>query len=102
VDLTLSLLKLADKELSLNAVKDVQLKISPIVLDMQLTNAPTLQLSLELGADKSFKLNALQELKDSNQTMFLRDVIVMDNHFTDVDLTLLQISIAETNLLKNV
>jgi hypothetical protein len=83
-------------------VKDILLKISPIALDMQLTNVPTLQLSLELGADRSFKLNALQELKDSNQTMSQRDVIVMDNHFTDVDLTLLQISIAETNLLKNV
>jgi hypothetical protein len=67
-----------------------------------LRSAPTLQPSLELGADKSFKLNALQELKDSSQTMFQKDAIAMDNPFTDVDLTLLQISIAETNLLKNV
>jgi hypothetical protein len=74
--------------LSLNALSDALLKTSPTAQNGLLTDVPMLQPSLEPGADKSFKDNALQELKDSNQTMSQKDAIATDNPFTDVDLTL--------------
>jgi len=52
-----------------------------------LQDAQMLQPSLELGADKSFLLNALQEHKDSSQTMSQRDATAMDNPSVFVDLT---------------
>jgi hypothetical protein len=101
VDLTLSPLKLAETKSSPNVVSDAQLKTSPTALNMQLTDVPPSQPSLEPGADKSFKLNALKELKDLNQLTDQKDAIVTDNLFTDADLTLSQTLTAETNLLKN-
>jgi hypothetical protein len=63
-DLTLSPLKLAELKSSLNAPSDAQLKTSPTAQNGLFPDAPTLQPSLEPGADRSFKDNALQELKD--------------------------------------
>jgi hypothetical protein len=101
VDLTLSPLKLAETKSSPNVVSDAQLKTSPTALNMQLTDVPPSQPSLEPGADKSSKDNALQELKDFNQLTNQKDAIVTDNLLRDVDLTLSQTLTAETNLLKN-
>jgi hypothetical protein len=84
-----------------NVARDAQLKTSPTALNTQLTDVPPSQPSLEPGADKSFKLNALKELKDLNQLTDQKDAIVTDNLFTDADLTLSQTLTAETNLLKN-
>jgi hypothetical protein len=57
---------------------------------------------LELGAEPSLLLNAIPELKDFNQIMFLQPVTVMDNLSTSVDLTPLQTLIADRNLLMSV
>jgi hypothetical protein len=59
-----------------------------------------LQPSSEPGAEQSFKDNALQEHKDSNQHTNQKDATVTDNPSADVDLTPLQTLTAETKLLK--
>jgi hypothetical protein len=102
VDLTLSLLKIAETELWLTVQSDALLKISPTAMDMLSRDAQTSQPSLEHGAEQSLLLNALQEQRDFNQTMSHQLAIVMDNLFTSVDLTQLQTLIADRNSLTNV
>jgi len=51
---------------------------------------------LELGADRSSKINALPELRDFNQLTSQRPAIATDNPSTSADLTPLQTRTAET------
>jgi hypothetical protein len=88
VDLTLSPQKLAETKSSLKFQSDALLKTFLIVKDGLFKDAQTSQPSLEHGAEQLLLDIALQELKDFNQSMSQSLVTVMDNLFTDVDLTL--------------
>ena len=71
-------------------------------MDGQLQDAQTFQPSLEHGADKSSKHNVLQEDRDSSQTMFQHNVIVMETLSTIVDLMQLPTFNADNNMQRNV